>query len=232
MAGCEIPASVGISAYMPPTPTQSHLKTTFVYVDSFNMYYGVLKRVPNAKWLNIEAWLKTQLPQPAYDIQKIKFFTANVKAAPHDLQKPVRQTTYFRALETIPSVEIIRGKFKTKTVNIQVTKDVKVQARVPEEKGTDVNIGVHLVNDAHLNRFDTAVVVSNDSDLSEAIAIVARDLGKEVWIINPCLDASPTRKLIQHATQIRTVREKAIRASQFSPNLTDNVGSFSKPNSW
>jgi uncharacterized LabA/DUF88 family protein len=41
-----------------------------------------------------------------------------------------------------------------------------------EEKGSDVNLGVHLVNDAWLNRYDCAVVVSNDSDLAEAISLV------------------------------------------------------------
>ncbi|HEV7449415.1 MAG TPA: NYN domain-containing protein [Candidatus Paceibacterota bacterium] len=206
-------------------------KTTFVYIDSFNLYYGI-RKFRNAKWLNVDAWLKTVLPISSYDIQKIKFFTANVSAPAHDPQRSVRQATYFRALETIPTLEMIKGRFKKKAVNLQISKDLKIVAQVPEEKGTDVNLGVHLVNDAHLNRFQTAVVVSNDSDLAEAIAITARDLNKEVWVINPCIGGSTSAVLVQHATQIRRARETHVRACQFNPTLTDTVGTFTKPNSW
>ncbi|MEP2463074.1 MAG: NYN domain-containing protein [Henriciella sp.] len=51
-----------------------------------------------------------------------------------------------------------------------------------EEKGSDVNLGVHLVNDAHLDRFDVALVVSQDSDLLEPMRIV-KAMGKQVDII-------------------------------------------------
>lgn len=210
------------------------LRKTFVYIDSFNLYYGATKGIRNSKWLNVDAWIKTILSPSMYDIQKIKFFTANVSAQPHDLQKPVRQQAYFRALETIPHLELVKGRFKMKNVNIQVTKDVKVIGRVPEEKGTDVNLAVHLVNDAHRNRFDTAVVVSNDSDLEEALQVAGRELGKEIWLINPCIDIRvPTSvSLSQYATQVRRVRAGVIQSSQFNPTLTDTVGSFSKPQRW
>ncbi len=207
-------------------------KRTFVYIDSFNLYYGILRSTRNSKWLKIDDWLSLYLNSNNYDIQKIKYFTANVTAQPHDLQKPVRQATYFRALQTIPTVEIIKGKFKTKTVNIQVTKDVKIAAKVPEEKGTDVNLAVHLVNDAHLNLCDVAVVVSNDSDLAEALAITGRDLHKEIWLINPGLSTPTNNTLSTHATQIRKVRVGQVLSSQFNPTLTDRNGSFSKPSSW
>lgn len=210
-------------------------KATYVYIDGFNLYYGILKKTPNSKWLNLESWTRKLLPAAQYDIQRIIFFTANVTSPEHDLQKATRQAMYHRALNTLsPLVEIKRGKFKLKTVNIQVTKEVRISARVPEEKGTDVNLAVQIVNDAHLNRFQTAVVISNDSDLEEAVAITARDLGKEVFVFNPCLGSPPTRALTQFIppANVRDVREGAIRASQFNPTLTDQVGPFSKPTSW
>ncbi len=207
-------------------------KITYVYIDSFNFYYGSLKRVPNAKWLNVETWLTTLLPKGQYDIRKIKFFTANVSAVPHDLQKPIRQAIYFRALQTLPTVEIIKGKFKSKNINVLINQNVKMTARVPEEKGTDVNLAVHVVNDAHLKLFDTAVVISNDSDLAEAVAICGGVLKKEVWVVNPCLGIPANKTLTKHAAQIRNVREKALRANQFNPHLTDSIGSFSKPATW
>lgn len=41
-----------------------------------------------------------------------------------------------------------------------------------EEKGSDVNLAVHLLNDGWLDAYDCAVVVSNDSDLAEAMRLV------------------------------------------------------------
>lgn len=207
-------------------------KRTYVYIDSFNFYYGILKWLPKFKWLNVDLWIKRIVPVAHYDIQKIKFFTARVSAEDNDKQKPVRQDIYFRALQTIPTLEFIWGKYKSKTVKIQITKDVKISAKKFEEKGTDVNLGTHLVNDAHLNKFDTAILVSNDSDLVEAVKIVASDLKKEVWIVNPCYKSPSNSSLIKYAKQIRTAREGQIKVSQFPPQMNDSKGSFTKPATW
>jgi hypothetical protein len=44
-----------------------------------------------------------------------------------------------------------------------------VQVIKTEEKGSDVNLATHLLHDAHMGRFEVAVVLSNDSDLLEPI---------------------------------------------------------------
>lgn len=41
-----------------------------------------------------------------------------------------------------------------------------------EEKGSDVNLAVHLLNDAWKDLFDVGVVVSNDTDLVTPIRMV------------------------------------------------------------
>ena len=41
-----------------------------------------------------------------------------------------------------------------------------------EEKGSDVNLATRLVHDAHRDAYEGALVVSNDSDLNEALRIV------------------------------------------------------------
>ena len=41
-----------------------------------------------------------------------------------------------------------------------------------EEKGSDGNLAVHLLNDGWLDAYDCAVVVSNDSDIAEAMRLV------------------------------------------------------------
>jgi predicted ATPase len=47
---------------------------------------------------------------PRNNINRIRYFTAQVSARPHDPQQPVRQQTYLRALQTIPGLSIDRGQ--------------------------------------------------------------------------------------------------------------------------
>lgn len=99
-----------------------------------------------------------------------------------------------------------------------------------EEKGSDVNLATHLLNDAHLGRFDVAVVVSNDSDLLEPIKIVRQQIGKTVGILNPHKNLS--RALLPHIDFIKPIRSGVLGASQFPDTMRDAVGTFTKPVGW
>jgi hypothetical protein len=81
---------------------------TNVYVDGFNLYYGCLKGQAH-KWLDLEAMCALLLPKN--EIKRIRYFTARVKERPGDLQAPVRQQAYLRALYTLPKVEVQFGNF-------------------------------------------------------------------------------------------------------------------------
>lgn len=78
---------------------------TRVYIDGFNLYYRAVKNTPY-KWLNLRKMCELILPDRS--IEKIKYFTANVSARKNDPDQPTRQQIYFRALKTIPDLEIIR----------------------------------------------------------------------------------------------------------------------------
>jgi hypothetical protein len=76
-------------------------------------------------------------------------------------------------------VDLHFGHFLRHEVSMENTnpppKSVKVWKN--EEKGSDVNLALHLLNDAWLNAYDCAVVVSNDSDLAESIRLVKAQHG-------------------------------------------------------
>lgn len=99
-----------------------------------------------------------------------------------------------------------------------------------EEKGSDVNLATHLLHDAHMDRYDTAVLISNDSDLVEPIRIVREQLGKRVGILNP--QRYPSRELIQHADFVKQIRAGVLAASQFSDELHDRKGILQRPAKW
>lgn len=54
-----------------------------------------------------------------------------------------------------------------------------VRVAITEEKGSDVNIATHLINDGWKDLYDVAIVVSNDSDLIEPIRIVKSELKRK-----------------------------------------------------
>jgi uncharacterized LabA/DUF88 family protein len=158
-----------------------------------------------------------------------------VSARPSDLDQPVRQQLYLRALRTLPGVSIHLGHFLSHEVSMPVVVapgQRQTYARVvkTEEKGSDVNLATHLLHDAHMGRFDVGVVVSNDSDLLEPIRIVRERLGKKVGILNP--HPFPSRALLPHIDFFKPIRAGALRAAQFPPVLQDAHGTFTKPPAW
>jgi uncharacterized LabA/DUF88 family protein len=68
------------------------------------------------------------------------------------------------------------------------------------EKGVDVNIAVDLLVGAYENKYDTAILISSDSDLVPAVKKI-KSLGKEIEHIG--FSHSPCLALQKHATLSR-----------------------------
>ena len=161
---------------------------TYVYIDGFNLYYQALKSSP-WKWLDLFTLCQTVL-QPNHDILKIKYFTARVSATPNDPSKPQKQDVYLRAIQHYRSeVEIYFGHFLSHTVKMPLAKPGKLKRMVDviktEEKGSDVNLAAHLLNDSWLNVYDCAVVITNDSDIAESMRLVKAQNNKRIGLITP-----------------------------------------------
>lgn len=218
----------------------------WVYIDGLNLYYGAVKDTAD-RWLNLRALVERLAPE--YLLERIKYFTSNVSSLPDDLGAPARQQVYLRALKTIPALEIIPGHFQTRRKimhlaspdpTLPMRADVVYEGGVPmsracvwrtEEKGSDVNLGVHLVHDGHCACYEAAVLVTNDSDLEEAVRIVVGELGFPVGVLNPHR-RYPSKELALHASFVRQIKEKALRGCQFPTELTDVRGKFHKPPEW
>jgi uncharacterized LabA/DUF88 family protein len=207
---------------------------TRVYVDGYNLYYACLKRSPH-KWLNIHQFVQSQLPKNT--IEKVRYFTARVSARPHDLAQPQRQETYFRALGTVPEVEIHFGHFLTHEVTMpeaaawQQGQYKPVRVIKTEEKGSDVNLATWLLMDAADDLFEVAVIISNDSDLKEPIRLVRDRFGKRIVL----LSSRQTRisgALKPLADFIKQFGASALAAAQFPEKLSDAIGTITKPKGW
>ncbi len=207
---------------------------TRVYVDGYNLFYACLKGSAY-KWLNAHALVSNHLPKNQID--KLRYFTAQVSARPHDPNQPQRQQTYLRALKTVPEIEIHFGHFLTHEVSMPDASSWSagryrpVRVMKTEEKGSDVNLATHLLIDAFDNRFDVAVIVSNDSDLKEPINQVRSRFGKKIVMLGP-KSTRISGALRPLADYIRQFGPTALADAQFPSTMTDAVGKFHKPPSW
>lgn len=205
---------------------------TIVYVDGFNLYYRAVKDTPY-KWLDIARLCHLLLPKNK--IVKIKYFTALLKVRADDPDKPNRQQIYLRALRTLPNLEIIYGQFLSHERmmplagcppgNQQFVKVIKT-----EEKGSDVNIAAHMINDGYKGLYQVAVLMTNDSDLVEPVKIIRQELNLVVAVLNP--HKKPSYELRKHASFVKPIRKGVLKVSQFPPVLEDAKGTFHKPSSW
>ena len=211
------------------------LSKTIVYVDGFNLYYALKKH--NLKWLNLAALAKVLLTEN--DVVAIKYFTARVRNRVGDLDVHVRQNIYLEALKTDPRIEIIFGHFLTNNVWMAKTEDEgkpisaiqKVQVIKTEEKGSDVNLATHLLVDGFQNKYDTAVVISNDSDLKLPISMVKNVLKKKIGVI--CPTEKPSRELQKDVTFFKTIKPATYLECQFPEKvIVSPQRTIRRPRAW
>jgi hypothetical protein len=214
---------------------------TYFYVDGFNLYYGALKGT-GYRWLNLLELFGRLFPKN--QVVRIKYFTARVKPIPSDADKPLRQQLLFRALGTIPCLEIVEGHYLSHPKWMPLVRptsgDKYANVMVTEEKGSDVNLASHLLFDAFTDSFQCAIVVSADSDLAMPIEMVKTRLKKPVGVLLPQMLSSHTSKTPRRSAKLQQVatffrgeiREGVLKASQFPDTMTDKHGQFRKPAGW
>ena len=207
-------------------------KRAGVYIDGFNLYHSLLKGNGAFKWLDLKA-LSGALLNQDNEIVLIRYFTARVSNTPQDPRLAVRQDAYLRALAAhIPELTIQEGQFKTekKTKPVVSPPPPFIEIWHREEKGSDVNLAVNLVNDAWHARWDVALVISNDSDLAEALHLVQCQ-GKPVGVATRF--DRPTRRLVENSDFQRRITRTHLTRSQMPDTVPDHAGrEIRRPDDW
>ncbi|MBF0420593.1 MAG: NYN domain-containing protein [Magnetococcales bacterium] len=206
---------------------------TAVYIDGFNLYHRALRNT-KYKWLNLKD-LATHCLGPENEVVLLKYFTARVSGR-KDPDQPRRQEIYLKALRTIPNLSIYFGRFLTKTkmrplVNPQPGCTKYAEFFDTEEKGSDVNLAVHMLHDGWKNLYDVAVVITKDTDLIEPIRIVIDDLKKPVILFCPDNDAPKGLKDV--VSYVRHVTPQRLSVCQFPDVIVCKQGNrITKPDTW
>jgi uncharacterized LabA/DUF88 family protein len=211
----------------------------YAYIDGFNLFYGALKGTP-FKWLDLFKLCETFLP--GSNIVKVKYFTAKVLPL-GDPDRPFRQNIYLEALENFlgNKIEIIYGQFSSHPIKLPIALLQKhdhknnisgqmIWTMKCEEKGSDVNIAVHLLNDAWHNLYDIAVLVSNDSDLALSLKIVRTQLNKKICLVKPVTVHSHCPELLNNADEFRSIRKNRLQSCQLPDKIPGT--NLKKPSGW
>ncbi len=163
-------------------------RKVMAYVDGYNLYYGLVKTDKSLRWLDLPKMLRMLMPW-ASEI-KTKYFTAAVDDhCATKTPRRIRQEEYWRALKTV-DVELIFGKMEFRDracLAHHCSYDGPRSFRAPVEKMTDVNMALHIVDDAINLKPDVMCIISGDTDLLPAmkwVMKVHRPCRKLVYI--PC----------------------------------------------
>ena len=205
------------------------MSRTNVYIDGFNLYFGLRDaRLKRFFWLDVVALSQSML-KPDQTLEHVHYFTARLHHTGGNAADLKRQNTYLDALDTLNPLTIHEGRYLAKYVTC---KNCGNRRKTYEEKETDVNIAIQLVLDANDDNFDTAILLSGDSDLTTPVRQVrARFPHKRVVIAFPPRRNSEALKNL--AVAHFNVGHDKIRRSQLpDPIYTASGVKLERPVTW
>lgn len=153
---------------------------TAAFIDGFNLYHAVDDSKQNHfKWLDLRALCVIFAPSPQFELVNIYYFSAYATWRPGAYRA---HRTYVKALEAC-GVTPVLGQFKEKS---RECFSCGARWQTHEEKETDVNIGLYMLDGAYRDEYDRALLVSADSDLAPPVRMVkSRFPEKSIRVLTP-----------------------------------------------
>ena len=211
------------------TQRQAAGERVSVYVDGFNLYYGLKsKGWRRYYWIDMRR-LAENLLLPGQVLAAVRYFTARISPRPGSTSQSKRHATFLEALETRADLYIHYGHYLAKERRCP---ECGAEWTTHEEKMTDVNIAVELLGDAQDDAFDTAIIISGDSDLTPPVrATLDRYPEKRVIVASP--PARHSAQLTDAATAAFTIGRKKLKDSQLPDEVVKPDGFvLRRPTQW
>jgi uncharacterized LabA/DUF88 family protein len=191
-------------------------------IDGFNLYHAIhrLHESP-LKWLDLRSLSAEFVHPDREELVQVLYFTT--LATHREQSAQLRQKTYLRALE-LRGISPILGQFKEKDRECS-----RCFSRYTghEEKETDVNIALALLDLAYQDKYDRAILVTNDSDQAPSIRkVLERFPNKKVTILIPP-QTRDCNELIQVASNKAKITADHLRKCLLPEIVFDASGSVS-----
>jgi uncharacterized LabA/DUF88 family protein len=209
-------------------------KRSIVYIDGFNFYYALLRseQYRAFKWLDFELLFRRIRNDD--EVVIVRYFTAYWPD-----ESGERHRIYTRALSTRPLIRICEGQFKRKSVRCDVTGCAHAGRRyfdAFEEKETDVNIALAMLDDAYQCQCDRLILVTADTDLVPAVKMVRSrhpKLDLQLYVPGPEERFRSASELRQACHTARIFPAQLLGRCQLPDRVETGGGDFvQKPQQW
>ena len=155
-----------------------------------------------------------------------KYSTSRVASPPGKVK---RQTTYSEAVQTLPDTSLYFGRYQ---LNTQTRRNCGYVRNAPSEKTTDVNIAVELLQDVFQDAFDTAILISADSDLLAPIT-AAKSYFPAKRVVVACPPSRYSQSPGAAASAYLKIGPGAIAKSQIPDQVPTATGfTLNRPSTW
>jgi uncharacterized LabA/DUF88 family protein len=162
-----------------------------IFIDGSNFYYA-LKRSFSKTNIDFEKFCNFLVNSD--NLIQIKYYNSPLNRIenPEEYKK---QQKFFEYLSEVPLIDIYFGRLEKRPDGKKA------------EKGVDVKLAVDLVVDAYKDRYDIAILVSNDADFIPAIQ-EALNLNKEVYYVGfPKMKSYHLNKVCSKTIKVNDISE-------------------------
>jgi uncharacterized LabA/DUF88 family protein len=186
------------------------------FVDGLNLFHAISRlKIPHLNWIDLQALTKFYIKSRDEEVTRILYFSALATHMDESSQKI--QQSYVTALQ-LRNIKPVLGHFKQKD---RYCPKCLSHSRAHEEKETDVNIALALLDLAYQDVYDRALLISNDSDLAPAIRNVReRFPEKKITIVAPPLSRQ-CNELIQAASDKMKIKIHHLERSLLPEVIVD-----------
>lgn len=153
----------------------SSLQRVACFIDGFNLYHAIddlnafsRGKSHHLKWLDLKQLAQGFIRPTIEEISAVHYFSAYAFWLP---SAEARHKEYVAALES-SGVTVKLGEFKNKERSCKRCNSKWIEH---EEKQTDVNLALELLNRSWLKEFDRAIVITADTDIVPVLQMIKRD---------------------------------------------------------
>ena len=190
---------------MPVSPQSRPVAIVMAFVDAGYLTIGAQKQLKLPAAPRIDSDTMASWPQWVYPRgDLLRTYVYDAQYPPGDTRYP-DQRAYFDALAAQPGIRLRLGHLIERSAG---TAGARVQ-----QKGVDTLLVLDLVRLAQLRAFDTALIITGDRDLAEAVRVIADDYARRVILfsVKGSSPAKTSQELVQAADNHGVIADGHLR---------------------
>lgn len=189
------------------------------FIDGFNLYHAIHDLgQDHLKWVDLRALMSCFTDANVHEISKVYYFSAYAKWLPGPYSRHQAYVAALRAHGVTP----VMARFKTKARGcLQCGASWKGH----EEKESDVNIAVQMIESAATGEFDHAFLVTGDSDLKAPLRFLRTHFPKKRLKVIAPPGRPHSKELWRLATHRAAIKSPHLAASLLPQTILLSDGS-------